>query len=451
MPHLCAFRGLRYAPSVPLEAVIAPPYDVIDERQRRLLAQRHPANAIHVELPVPDDAAGLDRYANAARLLSGWVRSGVVVRDLVPTLTVVQMHEPAGSTTTGVIGALGCDDAGDVLPHERTLPKDTSDRLELLRACQANLSPIWGLSQTRGLGQLLEPARPPDVQATDDDGVVHQAWTVDDQDWIRAVVEAVESSPVVIADGHHRYQTAVEHRLERRRAGAGPGPWDAVMTLVVELAPGQLSVGAIHRALNLGTTDHQLQQALSRFFDLRRIRADEATRAAAAAASGSGPSVVVSQQGAWLALPRLGSSSRPVPGLSSRAAQLAGLPGDAGASAGGLDHLDSALLDAALGELPDVQVTYHPDWRAAIATSSGDSTSTGDATGISASISVGTGISAGVGTAAVVLRPPTVEQIMWWASQRRRMPPKSTYFHPKPRTGMVFRPLDLRGPFVARA
>ena len=158
------------------------------------------------------------------------------------------MTDSAGRSTTGVIGALGLaepGDEGDVLPHEQTLPKPKSDRLDLLRATRANLSPIWGLSMAAGVTATFDPTDDePVADVYDDDGVRHQLWVLSDPDAVAAVRESVGSAPVVLADGHHRYETARAYQAECRAANGGqPGPYDFVMALVVELAEEQLNVG----------------------------------------------------------------------------------------------------------------------------------------------------------------------------------------------------------------
>ena len=163
MPRFHPFAGLRYDPArVDLSMVISPPYDVVDPAERDVLAGRHSANSVRIELPEADHRAGLDRYANAARQLADWQSAGTLVRDPAPALYVYRMTTPAGAVTTGVIGALDVDTEGssDVLPHEQTLPKPRSDRLDLLRATGANLSPIWGLSLAAGLTGEFTPVGP---------------------------------------------------------------------------------------------------------------------------------------------------------------------------------------------------------------------------------------------------------------------------------------------------
>ncbi|HZU79439.1 MAG TPA: DUF1015 domain-containing protein, partial [Acidimicrobiales bacterium] len=237
MPRFEPFSGLRYDSSVPLDAVIAPPYDVVGPEERAELAARHAANAILVELPADDPSSGRDRYANAAAILEQWIKEGVLRRDDAPAFYAYRMTAVGGDHTAGVIGALGCEPVGgDILPHEQTIPKDKSDRLDLLRACKANLSPIWGLSLTDGLSALYEQTGPPDASATDDEGTVHELWVVDDPAVVDAIRVSVGSAPVVIADGHHRYETALRYRDELRARGERvPVGADYVLAYLVAL------------------------------------------------------------------------------------------------------------------------------------------------------------------------------------------------------------------------
>src|SRR5919202_6038023 len=165
MPRFEPFPGVRYDPSrVVLDDVIAPPYDVVGPAEQDRLAARSPYNAVSVELSA--DGADGDRYELARRRLEDWLASGVLVVDEPPGFYLYRMgyREVDGTLrqTSGVLGALELAPfgGGGVLPHERTLPKAKDDRLRLLRACRANLSPIWGLSLAGGLSALAEPAGP---------------------------------------------------------------------------------------------------------------------------------------------------------------------------------------------------------------------------------------------------------------------------------------------------
>ncbi|HWC39025.1 MAG TPA: DUF1015 domain-containing protein [Acidimicrobiales bacterium] len=406
VPRFEPFTGLRYRLDVlnrhdmSLDDVIAPPYDVIDARERETLARRSPYNAVHVELPVDDPDRRLDRYQVARRLLDTWRSEDVIEEDVEPSLYRYRMSyrdEHGGRRqTSGVIGALGLavPGEGDVLPHERTMPKPKGDRLQLLRESEANLSPVWGLALARGLAQISETADPPIAAATDDEGVEHELWRISAPGAIEQISAAVTAAPVVIADGHHRFETALAYQEERRAATGGvPGDYDLVMALVVDLAEDQLVVRPIHRLLAGLPDGFDLPETLgSRFYlshldhpDPRRLTGDAADEAALA---------LVTKGATWLLRPRPET-----------------------VAAAGLD-VDSGLLDVALSDLPDHDVTYEPGWDRAV-----------DA------------VEHGSAQAAVLLRPATVAVIAEAAHRGLRMPPKTTFFHPKPRTGMVFRPV----------
>ncbi len=401
MPRFEPFAGLRYDTEIaPLAEVIAPPYDIVDETERAQLAERSPYNAIRVELPVPDEATGLNRYANAAALLAAWEREGALRRDDTPALYVYRMRfateDGAERSTTGVIGALGLDTVGggEVLPHERTMPKPKGDRLDLLRACRANLSPIWGLSLASGLAKACVEATgsiPPPLSATDDEGVAHELWPVTDPAAIEQITSLVRSTPVVIADGHHRYETATFYRTERHAANDDrPGDYDLVMALVVELTADELFVQPIHRLVSGLPEDLDLDAALSQYFEVHPGPKDSAALSAAMGSMG--------------ALGLIGPAGNrllvPLPIVEERAEA----------------DLDSSRLDVALAGLPAHDLVYQHGARLAE-----------------------TAVARGRAQIAFLLRPATVAQIAETAHSGRRMPPKTTFFHPKPRTGMVFR------------
>lgn len=406
MSRLEAFRAVRYDPDrVRADDVVAPPYDVVSPTERAILAARSEYNAIRVELPEPDPGLRRDRYSSAARLFRSWIADGVCRVEQAPSVSVLTMSftDELGRdrSTTGVIAALGLDleGSGEVLPHEQTIPKDREDRLSLLQATQANLSPIWGLSLASGLTAACRQARDtaagPPWRAVDDEGVTHEAWAVTDNAAISAICELASRAPVVIADGHHRYETACAYaRDQRGRAGGAPGPYDLVMALLVELDGAELSVRAIHRIVS-GLDPTELEQALAQWFEIEQVPAGSTVQAMLAAMAASSRLGLVTAAG--------GSLLRPRPSLI----QLAE------------DDLDSSLLRSALAATPGVQISYEPDPERAAA---------------DAEVSPE--------RAAVLLNPVTVPQIARVAHGGTRMQPKSTYFFPKPRTGMVFRTLD---------
>jgi uncharacterized protein (DUF1015 family) len=389
------FPALRYDPArVALADVVAPPYDVIDDAQRAELAARGEHNAVRIDLPV--DEAGVDRYEVARRLLADWQREGVLVADDRPTFTVYRMTyvDDAGRDrhTTGVIGALELTPPGtDILPHEHTTPKAKSDRLDLLRATRANLSAIWGLSLAKGLTDLLPLEGEPAGDVVDEDGVRHTVWVVDDADRCAAIAEAVAAQPVVIADGHHRYETSLAYRGEREAAEGKVDEAGATLAYLVELVEDELTVRAIHRLLSDLPEGLDLAAALAPWFE--DIGPPPAGVPVTAAMEDAGALALVTLAGDALLRPR------------------------PEALAEGRD-LDSARLDVALAALGPHTLRFQH--------------------GVD---NVRRAVAGGDARAGVLLRPATVAQIEATAHGGERMPPKTTFFHPKLKTGLVFRRL----------
>src|SRR5262245_22383676 len=250
------FAGIRYqGPPAELAAVVAPPYDVIDDDQRAALEAADEHNSVRLILPQDDKVEG-DRYERAAGTFVRWTGKGVLGRDPAPRFYVyrIEFTDPHGARrhTRGVIGALTLPEPGqgDVLPHERTLPKAKSDRLALLRAMRVNADPIWGLSLGTGLTARLDDARPL-ASCVDTDGVRHELAALAEADAIAAVSGIVASAPLVLADGHHRFETACNYRNELREQGVEPGGAAAIMTFVVELVDDELCIEPIHRLVDL--------------------------------------------------------------------------------------------------------------------------------------------------------------------------------------------------------
>jgi uncharacterized protein (DUF1015 family) len=381
--------------------VSAPPYDVIEPEARAALEARDPENAVRLILP--------DTYDAAAAAFARWRDDGVLVTDGAPTFSIYRMDftgdDGLPQRTTGVLGALALDDDGSgVMPHERTLPKAKTDRLELLRATRANLDPIWGLSLHGGLSELLAPGNAePDATAVDEEGFHHSLWRIEDPDRLRAISDAVGSELVVLADGHHRFETANNYRRERHAAGLDDPGADAIMTLIVELAPTQLCVRAIHRLLT-GTRDVDPRAALAGPFFVHAAgpNVPEGVAALEVAMRDVGGLGLVDREGLALLMP-----------TAELELALTELPPE-------LREVDSARFDAGvLPAVPGASLTYRNDAQ-----------------------TVAAAVAKGDADAAVLLRPVTVETIRAAAAADLRMPEKTTFFAPKPRTGMVFRSLD---------
>ncbi len=402
MPDFFPFPGVRYRPDAAaarLEELTAPPYDVIDAEARARLESTHPMNAVHLILP-RDQEPG-DRYHRAARRFEDWQRQGVLAAD-DSRLYLYRMTftDAAGRArvTTGVIGALALSPPGqgDVLPHERTMPKPRGDRLELLRATRANLDPVWMLSMAPGLSELLAGAvSPASASCIDADGVEHCLVPLPEELATR-VRQAVGSAPVVIADGHHRYETALAF------AEDNPGA-DRIMALVVELAPEQLWVRPIHRLLIGAGPD--LRGRLEEVATVTPIGPEtpEGLRSLLARMDSEGAMGLVDGDGLALLALR----------LDVLGPDLERLPAS-------LREVDSARLEVALNRLgiPE-ELDFHAE-----------------------PAMVAAEVAKGTADAGVLLRAVSVPQIQAVAAAGERTPEKTTYFSPKPLTGMVFRAVD---------
>ena len=397
MPRFEPFQALRYGSNTALHDVCSPPYDVLSEAERLALANKHENNIVHVDMPL---APSGNAYEHAASILSEWIRNGILVRDDVPSFTLYRMKftDSTGKArnVVGVIGALEVVDegAGGVLPHERTTPKAKTDRLELTRATDANLSPVWGLSLANGLSTLLSEPGELVGSVVDDLGVIHSVERVADGALIAAISSAISSHPVVIADGHHRYAISRTYRDEtRERLNSKSSGAELTMTYVNELIDEQLSVAAIHR-LYEGISYKDLAAALSPFFTI--TDADPVG------------STTLSQMNERSSLCLVAKTGR-THWLTPIAEKFIGVR-----------NLDSAYLEHALSN-EQHEVRYQHG-----VTEVQHELQTSEA------------------TAAILIRPVSVAEIQRTANEGLLMPPKSTFFTPKLRTGFVLREMKTR-------
>jgi uncharacterized protein (DUF1015 family) len=393
VPRFEPFRATRYADAQQLATLSAPPYDVISDAQRSRYAAQSPHNIVHVDMPL--SSGGGDPYLEAARTLENWKSTGVLVSDSERSFSLYRLlfvdATGAQRNTVGVIGALEVVDegAGGVLPHERTTPKAKTDRLELTRATEMNLSPVWGLSLAKDLSKSL--AEPGEVLGTftDENSVTHSIERITDPERVTHIASVVGGDPVVIADGHHRYAISRTYRDEIRVArGSDSTGAELTMTYVNELVEEQLSVAAIHRYYS-DTTADALLDALSKRFDLSDAHASDDKTLARMNSFGCLFYSDANGRSYWLT-PRSGSFP-------------------------GVRDLDSARLEFALTDTTHT-VSYQHGQHEAI----DKLTSPGC-------------------VAVILIRPVSVAEIQRTANERLLMPPKSTFFTPKLQTGLVMR------------
>ena len=390
MPRIAPFPAIRYAPGTDLQQVIAPPYDVLSPADVAELGARDPHNIIHIDVPT----GGEDRYDVAARTLGEWLDAGVLVRDDAPSVTVYRMAftdaTGAERTIVGVLCGLEVvdSDAGGVLPHERTTTKAVTDRLDLTRATATNLSPVWGLSLASGLtAALAEPGEPVGEMVAE--GVVHTVERITDEARIASITALVAADDVLIADGHHRYAISRTYRDEVRAAcGRTDTEAEFTLTFINEMVADQLSIEAIHRVYT-GIGVDELRADLSPSFDVEPAPAPTPQLLADMVALGRlvliGPDTTE-----WL-IPKAGVFD-------------------------GVRALDGAYLEHALkGSRAVVDYQHGLD----------------EVVGRVADKDV---------TAAILIRPTSLAEIQRTAREGLLMPPKSTFFTPNLRTGLVVRP-----------
>jgi uncharacterized protein (DUF1015 family) len=399
-----------------LQSVIAPPYDVIDARQRQRLERRSPYNVVAIDLPQGNG----DRYEHAAALLDEWRRERVVVRDPEPALWPLtqQYTGPDGvrRIRTGTLARVRVEPYGPgrIRPHERTHPGPKEDRLRLTRATKANLSPIFSLydDPADAVKAALETfqEQTPFGEAIDDDGTATRLWRVGDPQAIAAVAEALSGTELLIADGHHRYETA---RLYAEELG-GEGPHRyALMCLVAMQDPG-LTVFPTHRVVR-GLTPAQ-REALARTIaehfereplasaDALEPRADGLIRIGYFDAGSKQPSMLTlkDQRIADAALP---SHAEPYRRLDTAVLEALVLKRSLGMNDEQIDRLEG------LGYVREAKEAL-------------------------------TLVERGDYDAAFFMAPLPVTRVRAVASAGESMPPKSTYFFPKVPTGLVFNPLS---------
>jgi uncharacterized protein (DUF1015 family) len=419
MADVQPLRALYYDSSVvgPLADVVAPPYDVIDESQRAALIGRSPFNVVAIDLPRGEP----DRYAAAGEQFESWQLQGALVRDREPAVWVhtQDYSGPDGQRLTrrGFFSRVRIEDYGPgrVRPHERTHPGPKEDRLRLTRATRANISPIFSLysDPSNAAWDALSPAteRSPWGEVTDSDGTVHRIWRVSDPEAIAAVQEATRDAELLIADGHHRYETMQAYADEI----GGQGDHRYILMCLVALEDPGLTVFPTHRLVR-GLDDERqkaLEAALARDFELSEVPIGDLAPTATEETTPLELGYISSQDERAFRL-KLKDQAIADAALAEHSEAYRHL--DTGV-------LETLLLKGALG-LSDEDIShfnglfYARDTAEALAM-----------------------VRSGEYDAAFLMRPTPVGQVRDVAAAGENMPPKSTYFFPKLLTGLLFNPL----------
>ena len=416
---LSPFRALRYDPATAgdLSALTSPPYDVVDADGVVALEASSEHNVVRLILP-REGGDGQDRYARAAATLEQWRADGVLRPDREPALYVYEQAGQDGHVQRGLLGALSLSPPEDaiVLPHENTMAGPVSDRLALYTAVDADLEPIFlvydgGGAASAAVAGVDDPGSGADllVDAELSDGLRHRLWSLTDPALLDAIATDLHPRKALIADGHHRYATYLQRQAERHSRGDGPGPWDVGLTLLVDATTFGPQVHPIHRYLP-GVDVAELARRSAQGAAVRQLSGDlDAALAALAEAGETGPAFLLAAgNGSELHL-----VTEPDPQRLAAA-----VPADRSEAWAALDiSVLHAYLVPVLWELPDdpAHVGYEHDVPAALAAA------------------------ARTGGSAVLLNPTPVDAVAAVAGTGERMPRKSTFFTPKPLTGIVLR------------
>jgi uncharacterized protein (DUF1015 family) len=416
MAEIQPLRALHYDPARTggLQDVVSPPYDVIDADQRAALVARSPYNVVGIDLPEGGD----DRYDRAATILEDWQRQGIIVTDDQPALwTLAQDYTgPDGQRRTrqGFFARVRVEEygAGRIRPHERTHPGPKEDRLRLTRATRANLSPIFSLySDPAGEAwtALADASGDADwAQTTDEDGTVNRLRRVTEPVAIEIAQRVLADTELLIADGHHRYETA---RVYAEEIG-GEGPHRYVLMCLVSLQDPGLTVFPTHRLVNELTDAKRaaLQATINTKFEIQPL-GDMADLAPPANdelkigyLSANGPAVMLTLTDRDAVDQALSHHAEPYRRLDTAVLEALVLKGALGMTDDDIDHLNglgyARDFDQALEFIRDH--TYD---------------------------------------AAFFMAPTPIERVHEVAAAGESMPPKSTYFFPKVPTGLIFNPL----------
>ena len=409
-----------------LQDVAAPPYDVIDAAMRAELLGRSPYNAVAIDLPKPYGETGPqqtedDPYERAAATMEEWRQAGALVRDSEPALWAMTQDytgpDGAPRTRHGILARVRVEDfsAGQVLPHERTLPGPKKDRLDLTRATRHNLSPIFSLS-TEDAWPLVAPAiegEPPWGEASDEGGTVTRVWRLGDPAIHAAVTELLAGAQLLIADGHHRYETAIAYRDEV----GGEGDHEFTLMSLTGLDDPGLTVFPTHRLLSGLGEDPERQRRLGaglrELFEATEVPLDQLDPLGEEGVGVFGLYDSFHKQAFRL---RLTDSA-----IAALDQQLAGKPE-------AYRRLDAAILETLV--LKGAAGLSEDDILAKRGL--GYSKSVEDSLAL---------LEAGAYDVAFILRPIPVDQVKAICESDENMPPKSTYFFPKVLTGLVFNPV----------
>jgi len=408
MAEIIPFRGLLYnVTKVSVEEVLAPPYDIITPECQESLYNKSPYNIVRVDFgkEEPGDNETKNKYTRAKRCLDAWIKKGVLVRSRKPSFYAYEITYLFRDVRRRFLGFLCLVkleelEKGSIYPHECTHAKPKQDRLNLLKACEANTSPIFSLykSPANEISSILTRTTltKPYLQAADISGNLHRLWQIDRVEEIETIQQELSGKVIFIADGHHRYETSLEFRKERSKGKASlsdRNPWDYTLMFLTNMMDEGITILPTHRLVKQIPED--IHERLSRYFEIETVADDLDIRRRLSGRKNA-----------------LGFFSRPEKAwhiLTYKGRDLSEIHPD-------LREIDVIILHEVIFNkiLPNAEIGYEMDIEKALDR-----------------------VNRGEYAMAFFLNPTRVEDVEKSALSSMRLPPKSTYFYPELLTGLV--------------
>ncbi len=407
MADVRPFRAILFNPDrINMADVVAPPYDVVSESERERLYNKNPHNILHVDFgrDYPGDNEGFNKYTRARDLLKEWLSSGVLIEAERPAFYGYQLEykiDGKRKRLSGIIGLVRIEEfgKGNIHPHEATHSKPKTDRLMLMRLCKGNISPIFALyrSVEKETSRILHNLRKvsPFFSFTDEEGVSHTLWEISSPAEVETIRRELSDKPIFIADGHHRYETALEYKKEMSLLNPhqdGSEPYDYVMMFLANMAEEGLTILPTHRVVK--DLPDGWPERLRDYFDIRPVRSRD-VRTLLKKIRGHDHTFGLYTDKTFYILKHLGRD------LSDYHPALRYLD---------VTILHSLIFEKLLG-IRDISYEMNPERVIEM---------------------VDNGHGAGF-----FLNPTKIEEVEIVALSSLRMPPKSTYFYPKLKTGVV--------------
>ncbi|MGB9710384.1 MAG: DUF1015 domain-containing protein [Thermodesulfovibrio sp.] len=396
------FKGIVYNPEKIIgDDVMCPPYDIISNELKDILYDKSPYNIIRIDYG--KNSAGVDKYVLAKEYMERWLREGILIQEKEPCFygyEVEYVYKNKKKTLRGIIGTVRLEELGrGIYPHEQTYSKPKTDRLNLMKACMANTSLIFSIyrSKERVTSQILENLKNPYIQAKDLDGNIHRLFKINEQSQIKKIAEEFKNKSIFIADGHHRYEVALEFKtmMNAIYPDREDPPWNYVLMFLANIEDDGYLILPTHRILSTPLPVKQQLEKHNNLFCLLEFNKNEDIQEAIERMGSKNIGVYFKNNKFYI--------------LQYKGSSLEHLPEE-------LRDLDVTILEEVILKemFPQKEVCYDTD--------------------IDKGIKM---VEEGKCDAIFILRATKVEEIERVALKGLRMPPKSTYFYPKLLTGMV--------------